>query len=173
MTIAQRRMTLVWIDADGASIVRWPESTEVERLESEVPPHRRSTGHVRHEPTAGHGGIAPQDAGERHRNEHLRRFISTVAESVEKDDGIRYAISVLQLSAGMEDHLRLAVRHAGSGGAPAVPVSVARLRRVAAVNHPPANRGRGAQRRRLLKIKLCRCLLHPLANAVCDLGMLA
>ncbi|MEI8332646.1 MAG: hypothetical protein WCH74_02155 [Chloroflexota bacterium] len=86
MTIAQRRITLVWIDADGASIVRWPQSQDVERLESEVPAHRRSTGHVRHEPAAGHGGVAPQDAGERHRNEHLRRFIATVADTVEADD---------------------------------------------------------------------------------------
>jgi hypothetical protein len=88
MTIAHRRMTLVWIDADGASIVRWPEGTKVTRLASEVPPHRKSTGHVRHEPAVGHGGVAPQDAGERRRNEHLRRFIATVADAVEADDEI-------------------------------------------------------------------------------------
>jgi len=88
MTIAQRRMTLVWIDADSASIVRWPGGKDVERIDSEVPAHRRSTGHVRHEPSVGHGGVAPQDAGERHRNEHLRRFIATVADAVEADDEV-------------------------------------------------------------------------------------
>lgn len=88
MTIAQRRMTLVWIDADGASIVRWPESADVERLASDVPPHHRSTGGVRYEAAAGHGGLAPQDAGERRRNEHLRRFVSGVADAVEADDEV-------------------------------------------------------------------------------------
>jgi hypothetical protein len=86
MTIAQRRMTLVWIDADGASIVRWPERPEVERLESNVPAHHKSTGGVRYEAMAGHGGLAPRDDGERRRNEHLRRFVSSVADEIEADD---------------------------------------------------------------------------------------
>jgi hypothetical protein len=88
MTIAERRMTLVWIDADGASIVRWPESPDVERLLSDVPGHHKSTGGVRYEAAAGHGGLAPQDAGERRRNEHLRRFVSAVADAVEPDDEV-------------------------------------------------------------------------------------
>lgn len=74
--------TLVWIDAREAIIARHhdDEATQLERVASEVPAHRRSTGHVRHRPPLRHGGGgSPQTAGEPHRLEHLERFIGDVA----------------------------------------------------------------------------------------------
>jgi DNA primase len=73
------------------------------------------------EARAGRAGPSPAE-----REEALREItdlLRLLPESVEKDDGIRYAVSVLQLSAGMEDHLRMAVRHAAPGGSPAIPIA--------------------------------------------------
>jgi hypothetical protein len=81
---------LVWIDAREAVLVRWVDGTpSVQRLASDVPAHRRSTGHVRHEPMTRHGGGgAPQNAGEPRRLEHLDRFVDEVAEQLEADEDI-------------------------------------------------------------------------------------
>lgn len=81
---------LVQIDAREAVIVRWANgASSVERLASDVPAHRRSTGHVRHEPMTRHGGGgAPQTAGEPHRLEHLERFVDDVADRLAGDEDI-------------------------------------------------------------------------------------
>ena len=78
---AARSGALVWIDAREAVIVRWADdASSLERLLSDVPIHRRSTGHVRHDPlTRFGGGGAPQSAGEPRRLEHLDRFVENVA----------------------------------------------------------------------------------------------
>lgn len=77
---------VVWVDAERAVACRWlGERAEFERYESDVPAHRRSTGHVRHAPDVHAGGHA-QDAGEAHRLEHLRGFLADVARAVEPDD---------------------------------------------------------------------------------------
>jgi hypothetical protein len=62
-------LTLVWIDAREAVVVRWVAGTSVvERIESDVPAHHRATGHVRHDPNVRHGGGGvSQTAGEPHR----------------------------------------------------------------------------------------------------------
>jgi hypothetical protein len=80
--------TLVWIDSREAVIVRlWEGRTRLERVESEVPAHRRATGHVRHEPAVRHGGGgSPQKAGEPHRHEHLKRFITEIADRLAPDN---------------------------------------------------------------------------------------
>lgn len=85
-----RSGVLVWIDAREAVIVRWVDGTSsVERLVSDVPAHRRSTGHVRHEPMTRHGGGgAPQTAGEPRRLEHLDRFVEEVADRLAGDEDI-------------------------------------------------------------------------------------
>ena len=85
-----RPSTLVWIDAREALIVRWHDDrTRLERLESEVPVHHRSTGHVRHDPGIRHGGGGrPQTAGEPHRLEHLERFVVDVANRLAPDDDL-------------------------------------------------------------------------------------
>jgi hypothetical protein len=78
---AGRAGALVWIDAREAVIVRWVDRhRSLERIASDVPAHRRSTGHVRHDPMIRHGGGgAAQSAGEPRRLEHLDRFVDEVA----------------------------------------------------------------------------------------------
>jgi hypothetical protein len=83
--------TLVWIDAREAVIVRRRDGEIViERLESDVPAHRRSTGHVRHDPGVRHGGGggSPQSAGEPKRQEHLAHFLRIVADRLPIADDI-------------------------------------------------------------------------------------
>jgi hypothetical protein len=90
MKVESRPSTLVWIDSREAIIIRWQNnSAEVERVESEVPAHRRATGHVRHDPAIRHGGGgSPQTAGERHRLEHLKRFVVEIANRLPPDDDL-------------------------------------------------------------------------------------
>ncbi len=78
---AARATALVWIDAREAVIVRWADGEpSFERHTSDVPTHRKSTGHVRHDSTMRHGGGgAPQSADEPHRLEHLARFVDEAA----------------------------------------------------------------------------------------------
>ena len=84
-----RPSTLVWIDAREAVTVRWSgDSVELDRLLSDVPAHRRSTGHVRFDPGVRHGGGRPQTAGEPNRLEHLKRFVELVAERTDTDDDL-------------------------------------------------------------------------------------
>lgn len=81
--------TLVWMDSREAIIVGWSVGTAlIERIESDVPPHRRSTGHVRHDPNNRHGGGGSQTAGEPRRLEHLARFIDVVAERIPETDDV-------------------------------------------------------------------------------------
>jgi len=90
MQVEMRPSTLVWIDSREAIIVRWQNNTaEVERVESEVPAHRRATGHVRHDPAVRHGGGgSPQTAGEPHRLEHLKRFVELIANRLQPGDDL-------------------------------------------------------------------------------------
>lgn len=81
-----RPITLVWIDARSARIVRRRDGgAAIERLESDVPPRRRSVRHIRRDPAVRHGGGMSQDAGEPHRLEHLTRFVERVAASLPVD----------------------------------------------------------------------------------------
>jgi hypothetical protein len=102
-----RPCSLVWIDSREAIVVRWQDdAADIEHLVSDVPPHRRTTGHIRHEPGIRHGGGGPaQTAGEPRRLEHLDRFVGEVADRVSPDDDL------LILGAGtvrerLERHLR-------------------------------------------------------------------
>lgn len=84
---ATQDCTLVWIDAREAVIARWRGGeAHLERLHSDVPSHHRSTGHVTYDPAVGHGGLAPKDAGERKRLEHLTRFVELVATQLPAAD---------------------------------------------------------------------------------------
>jgi hypothetical protein len=81
--------TLVWIDAREAIVISWLEDrAQVERIESDVPDHHKSTGHVRHDTTMCHGGGAPQTAGEPRREEHLNHFVDVVAEHLPTQDDL-------------------------------------------------------------------------------------
>jgi hypothetical protein len=81
-------VTLVWIDSRDAIVLRWHGgSAAVERFESEVPPHRRATGRIRHEPGGrGGGSTAYHDSDEPHRLEHLDQFVARVAAAVVSDE---------------------------------------------------------------------------------------
>jgi len=102
-----RRRSLVWIDANEAVIVRWQDAqARVDRVESEVPAHHRSTGHVRHDPMIRHGGGRAQDADARHRQEHLDRFVEAVGARLAPDE------DVLILGPGtVRQHLVRRLRH--------------------------------------------------------------
>lgn len=80
--------TIVWIDSREAFIARLDGAAPaVAHLASEVPAHRKSTGHVAHSPTLRHGGGgSPQDAGEQHRQEHIERFLADVAATLPADE---------------------------------------------------------------------------------------
>lgn len=82
--------TLVWIDAHEAIVLKWlDDQAHVERLASDVPDHRKSTGHVRHDASQhGGGGGSPQNAGEPRREEHLNRFVDLVARRLPADDDL-------------------------------------------------------------------------------------
>lgn len=76
--------TLVWIDAREARIVRWQDgAAHLERVESDVPAHRRATGHIRHQGAGGHAsGGESQTAAESRRLEHLNQFVAGIAERI-------------------------------------------------------------------------------------------
>jgi hypothetical protein len=109
-----RASTLVWIDAREAVIVRWQDDrARLERVESEVPAHHRTTGHVRHDPTVRHGGGgSPQTADEPHRLEHLERFVREVAHRLAPDDDL-LIIGPGTVHERLERHLSESDRHHG------------------------------------------------------------
>lgn len=140
-----RPVTLVWIDAREARIVRWvDDAAQVERLVSDVPSHRKSSGHVRHDPSIrpGGGGGSAATAGEPRRLEHLARFLETVAARLPDGD--------LELigPGTTRDHLASVVREADPRGTRHIDTAasaprtdrqlVARLRHL--VGHEPRRR---------------------------------
>ncbi len=78
---------LVWIDAEGARILRWRDRVVAVRVASELPVHERSTYHVRHDPRVRHGGGGGgADDAARHRTEHLRQFLARVEAALDRDE---------------------------------------------------------------------------------------
>jgi hypothetical protein len=83
------RFALVWIDAEGARILRWVGEVSETVIGSEVPVHERSTHHVRHDPRTRHGGGGRgADEAARHRAEHLRQFLGRVEDALRDDDAM-------------------------------------------------------------------------------------
>jgi hypothetical protein len=78
---------LVWIDSREARVARHlGEVIELQRIESDVPPHTGATGHVRHDGTRRHGAASdPQNAAERQRLAHLEAFLGQVAERLDPE----------------------------------------------------------------------------------------
>jgi DNA primase len=74
-----------------------------ERLRQVIDAHRPLAGYLI-ESRARRAGRSPAEREEALKD--ITDLLRMLPESVEKDDGIRFAVSVLQLSAGMEDHLR-------------------------------------------------------------------
>jgi hypothetical protein len=121
-----RAGALVWIDAREAVIVRWVEGlASVERLASDVPAHRRSTGHVRHDPMTCRGGGASQTAGEARRLEHLDRFVEEVADRLAGDEDI-----VLVGPGTVYERLEARLREIDAQGRRSRPISVRRAARL-------------------------------------------
>jgi hypothetical protein len=82
-------VTLVWIDAREAIIVRWVDgSARVAQVTSDVPARHRSTGAVRHDPGVRHGGGGAPRSDERRRLEHLARYLTTVAQRLPPEDDL-------------------------------------------------------------------------------------
>jgi len=84
-----RPVSLVWIDARKALIVRWVDDAPgITHVVSDVPAHRKSSGHVRHDPRIrpGGGGGTAATCGEPRRIEHLARFLSEVADRLPEGD---------------------------------------------------------------------------------------
>jgi hypothetical protein len=153
----ERPVTLVWIDAREALIVRWiDDAPKVERLESRVPAHRSSAGHVRYDPSIrpGGGGGAAATSGDPRRLEHLARFLDSVAARLPEDD--------LELigPGTVHEHLAQVVRAAGGrpgrgistspSGPLTEPQLVARLRHL--TGHDPRRGGPGPRGRRALVV---------------------
>jgi len=86
---APDRFALVWIDAEGARILRWREMVTEVRVPSEIPVHERSTYHVRHDPRVRHGGGGRgADDAARHRTEHVRQFLSRVEDAILAEEAL-------------------------------------------------------------------------------------
>ncbi|MEX0629791.1 MAG: hypothetical protein WEE67_05050 [Chloroflexota bacterium] len=86
---APDRFALVWIDAEGARILRWREKVTEARVASEIPVHERSTFHVRHDPLVRHGGGGSgADDAARHRTEHVRQFLSRVEDAILAEEAL-------------------------------------------------------------------------------------
>lgn len=84
-----RSCRLIWIDATEAILVDHGDGPgHVTRIASAVPAHHRSTGHIRHDPAIRHGGGGAQDAGERHRQELLERFVERVLALLPNDEDV-------------------------------------------------------------------------------------
>jgi hypothetical protein len=76
----------VLINSDGATLVHWHEgNVRVERLESDIPAHHRSVGHVRMG-SGQHGGSGDHSAGEGPRLEARRAFIKQVVAALPEHD---------------------------------------------------------------------------------------
>ncbi len=148
-----RAVTLVWIDAQEAAIARWSGGrASLERMGSDVPAHHRSTGHLRCDPGVRHGGgRTPQAAAERHRREHLARFIDRVVERLPADEdlvilGPGLVRERLETEVRTADERQLRRREVECRAAPRMtgPQLIARLRHLAGAD--PRRRIVGAPR---------------------------
>ncbi|HEX7949795.1 MAG TPA: hypothetical protein VF494_05565 [Candidatus Limnocylindrales bacterium] len=85
-----RDRIVVWLDSREARIARHHGSAvELERIESDVPPHTGASSHVRHDPAIRNGGGGDfQSAAERRRQEHLTAFLASVERRLAPDADI-------------------------------------------------------------------------------------
>ena len=91
-----RPVTLVWLDADeaillsgAASAANGADPPAIRRVRSQVPPHRRATGHEHHDPRSRSGGGAdPDDLAMRRREHLLAAYLREVSALVPADDRV-------------------------------------------------------------------------------------
>jgi hypothetical protein len=80
---------LVWMDGEGASIVRWDGEPVVERIESGVPPNRPAAGSVRRGPARpSGGGRVPGHGSEGRHLEEMGRYLGDLAEKLADLDAV-------------------------------------------------------------------------------------
>ncbi len=85
--IAAQSAAGVWIDARTATIVRWDGRAATHAtIESDVPPHHRSSGRGAERGPIAHGAGGPRSAGECHRLEHVRAYLAAVRALLPADD---------------------------------------------------------------------------------------
>lgn len=78
-----RLATLIWVDSTEAYVVQWDGQPTISHVSSDVPPRHRRTGHVRRNPSVGHGCNGPAGGyPDRDRGEHLRAFLGEVTRLV-------------------------------------------------------------------------------------------
>jgi hypothetical protein len=121
-TQAATRTAVVWIDSDGARILRWRGRVRSEKIISNVEQHVRGTLHVRHDPRVRHGGSGSgQDEAQRRRIEHMRAFLARVAARLDRDTDIEI------LGTGtMGGRLATLLRHETASRSPAPTIVVKR-----------------------------------------------
>ena len=91
---APRPVTLAWLDAEEAVLLRWPGTAGPpgdpvpERLSSDVPSRHRAAGHVSHDPRRPGGGGIPDDRLERRRERLLASFLHGVTARIPPDDRV-------------------------------------------------------------------------------------
>jgi hypothetical protein len=74
---------LVWMDAAGASVVRWRGEPELTHLDSGVPPERPPAGSVRRGPARPQGGGRVGGGGTQPRHlELMRRYLTELADQL-------------------------------------------------------------------------------------------
>ena len=91
-----RSVTVVWLDADEAILIPGEsragigtDRAAIRRVRSQVPPHRRATGHEHHDPrTRSGGGADPDDLAERRREHLLAAYLREVAALVPDEDRV-------------------------------------------------------------------------------------
>ena len=147
-----RPWCLVWIDAREARLITWvDDAAQVEHLLSDVPAHRSSTGHVRHDPSFRHGGGgSPQTAGDPRRLEFLARFVDEVAGHIQDTNHVKI-LGPGETRERLADVLRANDRHHGvhrevvdeASDRPTQPQLIARLREL--VGAAPRRRRAGGR----------------------------
>ena len=86
---AERMTTLAWIDSREAILVRLvDDGASVRRIVSEVPAHRRSTGHVRHDLSCGTGAASISAKVDQRRRGRLDAFLDDVMGRLPSDEDV-------------------------------------------------------------------------------------
>ncbi len=82
--------TLVWIDSSEAFIVTWDGRASIEHVLSDVPARHRRTGHIRRNPSVGHGCSGPAGGmPDRDRGQRLRAFLVEAGRLVPPRGAVR------------------------------------------------------------------------------------
>jgi hypothetical protein len=75
--------TLVWIDSAEALIVTWDGRASIEHVISDVPSRHRRTGHIRRDPSVGHGCSGPAGGlPDRDRGHQLRAYLARAGRMI-------------------------------------------------------------------------------------------